>query len=160
MASKEVQQGRLPVTPIDSPPRHDATGSADGAPPAIAPVCLVIDDAEVDRTMMRRVLMGLVPAPRILTAASLAEARRMLDRHAVSIVFLDNMLPDGLGADFLREYRANPDWRRAPLVMVSDWPSPFMFAKARAARVLAVWSKEDFTYARVTRVMRDHARAA
>lgn len=123
-----------------------------------APVCLIVDDAVVDREMMVRVLARQHPAPRVLTAASLTEARDHLARGGVSMLFLDNMLPDGVGADFLSELSARADWRRVPVVMVSDWPSPFMFDKARAANVLAVWSKGQFTPERVRRLVRSHAR--
>ena len=68
------------------------------------------------------------------------------------------MLPDGVGADFLAELAVHAHWRQAPVVMVSDWPSPFMFDKARAANVLAVWSKGDFTPERVRRLVKGHAR--
>lgn len=125
-----------------------------------APVCLVVDDGLHDRTMMCRVLSRQHPPPRVVTASTLAEARARLDADGVSMMFLDNMLPDGTGADFLSEIAANANWRRVPVVMVSDWPSPFMFAKARAARVLAVWSKGDFTPERVRRLVRHRARAS
>jgi len=123
-----------------------------------APVCLIVDDASVDREMMCRILSRQSPAPRVLTATSLTEARRCLAREGVTLLFLDNMLPDGVGADFLSELAARADWRRVPVVLVSDWPSPFMFDKARAANVLAVWSKGDFTAERVRRLVRSHAR--
>ena len=122
------------------------------------PVCLIVDDAAVDREMMMRTLARQHPVPHVLTASSLAEARQHLARSGISLLFLDNMLPDGVGADFLSELAARSDWRRVPVVMVSDWPSPFMFDKARAANVLAVWSKGDFTPERVRRLVRSHAR--
>lgn len=125
---------------------------------ARTPVCLIVDDETVDRVRMRRILATQHPAPVVKTASTLAEARRQLASRSVSLLFLDNMLPDGVGADFLSELADSADWRAVPVVMVSDWPSPFMYAKARAANVLAVWSKGDFTPERVRRLVRTHAR--
>ena len=122
------------------------------------PVCLVVDDTIMDRRMMSRILEQQYPEPRIVTAATIAEARFALNREDVALLFLDNRLPDGLGADFLAEFSRNAAWRRVPVIMVSDWPSPFMFDKARAANVLAIWSKDDFNYDRVRRIFRTHAR--
>ncbi|MGR3452942.1 response regulator [Pseudooceanicola sp.] len=125
---------------------------------ARAPVCLIVDDEQVDCMMMRRILTTQHPPPVVRTASTLAEARRHLADEPVSLLFLDNMLPDGVGADFLSELSDRAEWRQVPVVMVSDWPSPFMYAKARAANVLAIWSKEDFTAERVRRLVRNHAR--
>ncbi|MGR3320337.1 MAG: response regulator [Pseudooceanicola sp.] len=122
------------------------------------PLCLVVDDSAADRLMMTRVLSRHVPQPRIVTAATLAETRMALAGHEVSILFLDNMLPDGVGADFLSELKTRDGCRDLPVVMVSDWPSPFMRDKARAARVLAVWTKNEFTFERTRRIVKSHAR--
>ncbi|WP_375687260.1 response regulator [Pseudooceanicola sp. LIPI14-2-Ac024] len=122
------------------------------------PVCLIVEDTRFDQSMMTRVLAHLHPAPRVIMATTLAEARRHLGGADIDILFLDNMLPDGTGTEFLRELATHPTWARVPVVLVSDWPTPFMFDKARAAHVRAIWSKGDFTGERVRRMVRTHAR--
>lgn len=121
-------------------------------------VCLIVDDAEFDRRMMRRVIRKSCPDMPMIVARNLDEARRRLREREVSILFLDNALPDGRGVDFVSELSADRDLKRIPVVIVSDFPSPFMYAKARAANVCAVWSKREFVGPAVERVVRRHAR--
>ncbi|MFW2587404.1 response regulator [Sagittula sp. SSi028] len=119
--------------------------------------CLIVDDQEFDRRMMRRVLAKECPDVPLVVARNLEEARARLKDGDVSIVFLDNALPDGFGVDFVQEMVQSRDWKGVPVVIVSDFPSPFMYAKARAANVREVWSKREFIGPSVQRVMRSHA---
>ena len=116
--------------------------------------CLIVDDAEVDRRMMRRVVARQYPKMQIVFSHSLDEARICLADPSVSIVFLDNALPDGRGVDFVSELSEDRKLRRLPVVIVSDWPTPFMYAKARAANVCGVWSKNDFRASLIRDVFR------
>lgn len=111
--------------------------------------CLIVEDAEVDRRMMRRVVARQYPRLPIVFAHSLSEARAALTDKSVSIIFLDNALPDGRGVDFVSELSDDRRLRRLPVVIVSDWPTPFMYAKAQAANVCGVWSKSDFRASRI-----------
>ncbi|MEM7520873.1 MAG: response regulator [Pseudomonadota bacterium] len=107
-------------------------------------ICLIVEDSEVDQIKMTRIVRrspyGLTP----IIAASLDAARKALQEATPVLILLDNNLPDGLGANFAKEVRAVPQWSRLPIVIVSDWPSPFMWEKAAAARVSYVLSKADF----------------
>ncbi|KUF11787.1 response regulator [Pseudoponticoccus marisrubri] len=122
--------------------------------------CLIVEDAEVDRRMMRRVFSRQYPRMPLLFAHSLAEARHKLATEHVAIIFLDNALPDGRGVDFVAELAGDARFRALPVILVSDWPSPFMYAKARAANVRAIWSKSDFRDGSVRRAVRTHALSA
>lgn len=121
-------------------------------------VCLIVDDVEFDRRMMRRVFSKHCPDMPLIVARNLTEARQKLKERTVSIVFLDNALPDGMGVDFVAELSHDKDLSRVPVVIVSDFPSPFMYAKAQAANVREVWSKREFVGPSVERVVRKHAR--
>ena len=121
-------------------------------------LCLIVDDQEFDRRMMRRVLAKHCPEVPLMVARDLKEARERLRDNRVSIVFLDNALPDGMGVDFVREMANDESLKRVPVVIVSDFPSPFMYAKAQAANVREVWSKREFVGASVRRVVERHAR--
>ncbi|TDX33888.1 response regulator [Rhodovulum visakhapatnamense] len=118
------------------------------------PVCLVVEDTAFDRMIMERKLAAYGKSIQVRFAATLAEARRCLDKEPISIIFLDNSLPDGKGANFALELSAHRSWSRIPVVMVSDWPSPFMRAKAKAANVVAIWTKTEFTTLTVAEVLR------
>lgn len=120
-------------------------------------LCLIVDDQEFDRTMMRRVFAREYPDFPMIIARDIAEARQRLREKPISIIFLDNALPDGMGVDFAREVAQTKEFGQVPVVIVSDFPSPFMYAKARAANVREVWSKREFVGAAIQRVMRHHA---
>ena len=120
---------------------------------AWVPTCLVVEDSDLDRRIMRRVLARQGHPLRVLFARTLAEARQLLAQEDIAIVFLDNALPDGNAADHLASIIGGRTGRRVPVVMVSDWPTPFMFAKARAENVVDIWSKRDFTVDRVQRAL-------
>lgn len=121
-------------------------------------VCLIVDDVEFDRRMMRRVMAKYCPEIPLIVARNLGEARARLRSENVSILFLDNALPDGMGVDFLSELSGDKTLKTVPVIMVSDFPSPFMYAKARAANVCEVWSKREFVGSAVQRVVQQHVR--
>jgi len=94
----------------------------------------------------------------MVVARDLTEARKRLRERDISIIFLDNALPDGMGVDFVMEMANDKDFQGVPVVIVSDFPSPFMYAKAKAANVCEVWSKREFVGPSVQRVVKRHAR--
>ncbi|MGR3369805.1 MAG: response regulator [Sagittula sp.] len=120
--------------------------------------CLIVDDQEFDRRMMRRVFAKQCPNVPMIVARDLKEARQRLKDGQISIVFLDNALPDGMGVDLVQEMANDKALKGVPVVIVSDFPSPFMYAKAKAANVCEVWAKRDFVGPSVQRVMTRHAR--
>lgn len=113
---------------------------------AKAPVthCLMIEDNSFDQEKIKRVLARSSLAVEMETVTTLAQARQILARGGVDMILLDNNLPDGLGADFALELARNEETSAIPIVMVSDWPSPFMWDKAHMAGVLHVVNKTDF----------------
>tara|TARA_R110002049_G_scaffold185803_2_gene354095 strand:- start:735 stop:1157 length:423 start_codon:yes stop_codon:yes gene_type:complete len=107
-------------------------------------VCLIIEDSEFDQLMMSRVIGRLRGRMRVKVASSLQAAREALAQGEVSLILLDNNLPDGIGANFAMELASDPNHSRTPVIMVSDWPTPFMWEKAAAAGVLYVVNKAEF----------------
>ncbi|KEJ91043.1 response regulator [Sulfitobacter donghicola] len=107
-------------------------------------ICLIVEDNTVDQLMMARVVARSQKSMRIQIAPSLQAARGALSSGAVRLILLDNDLPDGVGADFAIELASYPQLKRTPIVMVSDWPTPFMWEKAAVAGVNYVVSKSDF----------------
>ena len=76
--------------------------------------------------------------------STVGHARAHIMRHSVDLILLDNGLPDGFGVDFAMELRNTPRFAKIPVVIISDWPTPFMYDKASAARVGMVLGKDDF----------------
>ncbi|TMM52414.1 response regulator [Sulfitobacter sabulilitoris] len=107
-------------------------------------ICLIVEDSAFDQRRMTRIMRQSFRNVRIDVASTLAEARRHLQRHQTSLILLDNNLPDGKGANFAMELAQDPTMARIPIVMVSDWPSPFMWEKAHSAGVRHIVDKSEF----------------
>lgn len=106
--------------------------------------CLIVEDSAFDREKLTRVMKRTRERMRIELAPDLQTARRALEKEGMSLILLDNNLPDGLGADFAQELAKDPRHADIPVIVVSDWPSPFMWEKAASAGVAYVLSKTEF----------------
>ena len=105
---------------------------------------LIVEDSEFDSLRMTRLLdkfLGEVP---VRVASTLSDARTALRDGRTSLILLDNNLPDGLGANFVLELAQDETLSDIPVIIVSDWPSPFMWDKAASAGVLYVVNKSEF----------------
>ncbi|MEM5520564.1 response regulator [Sulfitobacter sp. AS59] len=109
-----------------------------------SPACLIIEDSTFDQVKMTRIIHRNMSDAQIYVATTLREARQTLAKYPVSVILLDNHLPDGLGADFAVELAELKIFSHIAVVMVSDWPTPFMWAKAATAGVLHVVNKSEF----------------
>ncbi|WP_238371780.1 response regulator [Heliomarina baculiformis] len=107
--------------------------------------CLIIEDSRFDQMMMTRVMQKIEQNIDIRVVSTLDAARRALLSGRVSLILLDNNLPDGKGANFALELAEHVTFSSIPVILVSDWPSPFMFQKAKMAGVSNVVTKADFT---------------
>jgi response regulator of citrate/malate metabolism len=109
---------------------------------------LIVEDSLLDQRIMARVVRRCHASVPLVVAVTLASARRELARQSIRHIFLDNALPDGKGADFVMELVESGLIRQIPVTLVTDAPSPFMFAKARHAGI-TVLQKAEFVPARV-----------
>lgn len=75
-----------------------------GSQEAPVPLILLVDDDDDIRELLGAQLMRAGFA--VEQAASLAEARVQLQRHAITLMLLDLTLPDGDGMTFCRDLRA------------------------------------------------------
>lgn len=105
---------------------------------------LVIEDSQFDQERIRRMLAHSFPAAQGIYVSTLEDARTVLETVVVSLIVLDNNLPDGKGANFALGLFSDPEFAQVPIIMVSDWPSPFMFHKAEMAQVMSVVGKAEF----------------
>lgn len=120
--------------------------------------CLIVEDSQFDQQMMTRVVDRSQGKMRVEVAATLQSARDALRSGKISLILLDNNMPDGLGAEFALELAANPSFATIPVIMVSDWPTPFMWEKAASAGVLYVVNKAEFGVRYVEQAMRGGSR--
>ncbi|MFK7878645.1 response regulator [Roseobacter sp.] len=106
--------------------------------------CLVVEDNVFDQERIKRIMDKSFQGVFVAMASTIEAARQHMERYQTSIILLDNNLPDGTGANFAIELAENPEFAKIPIVMVSDWPTPFMFDKAQSAGVIHVVNKSDF----------------
>ena len=118
--------------------------SVHDAKPDTPAVFLVVEDSRFDQRRLVRTLRAAGFDLPVVVATTLAQAHAALDAHRVAFVLLDNSLPDGRGVNFALELAADPRFRSIPVVLVTDWPTPFMHDKAQMAHVRAVVTKSDF----------------
>ncbi|MCX8224694.1 MAG: response regulator, partial [Sulfitobacter sp.] len=104
----------------------------------VPPACLIIEDSAFDQLKLQRMINRSISGMQVYMATTLQEARRTLVKHPVSMILLDNDLPDGIGADFAVELAELKVFSHIAVIMLSDWPSPFMWEKAATAGVLHV----------------------
>ncbi|MDC0135546.1 response regulator [Sulfitobacter sp.] len=88
--------------------------------------CLIVEDSQFDQQMMTRVVGRSRGKMQVEVAATLQSARKSLASGKISLILLDNNMPDGLGAEFALELASDPQLSSIPVIMVSDWPTPFM----------------------------------
>ncbi|MGZ9809900.1 response regulator [Pseudoroseicyclus sp. H15] len=90
---------------------------------------LVLDDSEVDRMRIARLLVHATNVVETEFAASLAEFEAALDDECIDIALLDYSLPEGTGLDALRSLRHHPLQAAArPIVIAGDCPAEIAVA--------------------------------
>ena len=120
--------------------------------------CLIVEDSQFDQQMMTRVVGRSQKDMQVKIAATLHSAREALVAGTIALILLDNNLPDGIGANFALELAADPKHAHIPVIMVSDWPTPFMWEKAASAGVLYVVNKAEFGVRYVEQALRNGVR--
>ena len=78
---------------------------------------LVVDDDEIDRMALRRMMAAVEPVPELHEAADGASALQLLASRNVDCIFLDYHMPGQSGLDVLLEIRAQN--LSAPVVMLT-----------------------------------------
>lgn len=121
--------------------------------------CLLVEDSDFDQRLIKRVLLEL-GIERLDIVSTVGQARAHIMRRGVDLILLDNGLPDGFGVDFAMELRSSARFRHIPVVIISDWPTPFMFDKALLAQVRQVLRKDEFNLAKAADVLRLSQRSA
>ncbi len=118
--------------------------------------CLLVEDSEFDQRRIQRVLEQL-GVQRLDIVPDVTTAREYLDTFRPDLILMDNGLPDGSGVDLALELREHPERQNIPVVIISDWPTPFMFDKALMARVRSVLNKDEFNLVSAVDVL-NHSR--
>lgn len=107
------------------------------------PHCLLVEDSDFDQRRIAH-LLARGTQVELTIVRTIAEARGAIARTRFDLILLNNLLPDGLGVDFAAEIRGNRETPFVPIIMISDFASPFMYDKAMAAKVSIVVDKDKF----------------
>lgn len=95
---------------IPSAGRRDEDGRRDKV--------LLVDDSDVDRYLLRGLLEGT--PYEILEAGNGTEGMRVAEGESLAAIFVDLVMPDQSGVDFLRRLRENPSTRDIPAILVTS----------------------------------------
>ena len=79
---------------------------------------LVVDDSATTRSLVASYLAGWGEVE-VLEAASGFEALRVLPSRAVDLIVTDINMPDINGLELISFVRANPNYRRIPVVIIT-----------------------------------------
>ena len=83
---------------------------------AAQPILLVVED---DMELCEYVVSHFCEQYQVLTASNGLEGLRVLERHQVSLIISDWMMPEMDGAEFCKQIRHNPDVCHIPFVMLT-----------------------------------------
>jgi PAS domain S-box-containing protein len=111
----EVGKGTTFV--IELPEKVVPPGVAAAPSTAAGPVALICDDEPQVAEILRKVLER--DGFRAVTAGTIADARRHLEKSPVDLLTLDFALPDGNGVEFIRELRRSAPHRELPILLIS-----------------------------------------
>ncbi len=82
------------------------------------PVILILDEADVNRRLLRAMLKSA--SYRILEARKPSEAIALLDREKVNLVIVDLILPEMSGPDFCRFLKTDRRTQLIPIMMITS----------------------------------------
>lgn len=81
---------------------------------------LIVDDSAAIRKILRRVLQQTeVPLEQVHEAGDGVEALACLRANKVNLILSDINMPNMDGLQLLSELKANPDWQKVPVLMVT-----------------------------------------
>src|SRR5436190_1388646 len=79
---------------------------------------LYVEDDQLDQLVMKRTLKGLELKSELTMAGSVEEGTQLAAQTTFDCIFLDFMLPDGSGIDFLKAIRAAGN--ESPVIMLTS----------------------------------------
>src|SRR4051794_28086312 len=115
---------------------------------------LVIDDNEAMHQLYRVTLQrtGL----RLLTAKSGAHALLVMGSHFPDVIVLDLAMPEMDGFEFLRLVRAQPEWTKIPVIVITAFCTGEDIKTTKDLGVIAHLVKADFSVKKLRAVIQEH----
>ncbi|WP_424987452.1 response regulator [Microbulbifer sp. S227A] len=110
----------------------------------MTPCCLIVEDSVQDQQMLSKAVHYAHKDIHVEIATTVRQARQVLRQLPVSLILMENTLPDGRGVELALELSQHARFCSVPVIIATDWPSPFMWHKARQAGVRHVVAKGEF----------------
>jgi CheY-like chemotaxis protein len=117
--SKEIIELHGGQLKIESPPpgKEQGTLVTIALPAAASPLILIVDDEEIARQTLVKLLE--TNRYRALTAASAEEALLSISNHPIDLIILDLCLPNMSGFQLANILRQNSAWRALPVIAIT-----------------------------------------
>lgn len=80
---------------------------------------LIVDDININRVVLSRLIISKLPSIKIITACSAFEAENILKKSQVDLIILDIMMPEKDGLQFLEELKESQNYSEIPVIMCS-----------------------------------------
>ena len=81
---------------------------------------LIVDDSAAIRKILQRVLgQAEIPVGTVFEAGDGAAALEILKKQRVGLVLSDINMPNMDGLELLRHIKANEEWRKLPVIMIT-----------------------------------------
>jgi two-component system response regulator RpfG len=80
---------------------------------------LVIDDQSTSRTILAHVVKGISDKAKIIEKNSPEDALEWAAEHTADLVFIDYLMPEMNGVDFLRLLKTLPNYEAVPTIMIT-----------------------------------------
>ncbi|MDT8437451.1 MAG: EAL domain-containing protein [Wenzhouxiangellaceae bacterium] len=114
---------------------------------------LIVDDDEIDRIAIRRIIGRIVDNSDCTEATCVAEADAAMSTGAIDLVFLDQTLPDGSGLDWLASL-GTETLNATPVIMVSGDDDVALAARCLEAGAADFLLKTELDAAHLLRALR------
>jgi CheY-like chemotaxis protein len=118
------------------------------------PKVMVVDDAELSRLMLSRLLQR--EGYEVVGASNGLEALHSLERALPDLLLLDVMMPDLDGLQLLEILQDHPAWRRLPVIMLSALSDTHTIRRAEQLGAKEYMVKAAFSVAEVLQVVKQY----
>lgn len=113
----ESLPGSSASTYMLQPAQSSSAGEHEQRATSVSHTVLVVDDDEIIRQLLERLLR--IRGHKVLTATNGPEALALLNEHRVDLAMIDLMMPGMSGAEVLQHIKVNPALHDLPVIVVS-----------------------------------------
>ncbi|MDR1030956.1 MAG: response regulator [Treponema sp.] len=94
---------------------------------------LVVDDSRIMRNIVKNTFSLMKIPCQFIEASNGQEALLQLQSHKINLVLLDWNMPQLSGIDFLKQARAQPEYAKLPIIMITSEAAKYNVIEALKA---------------------------